>query len=125
MTLNFKRLLIEAGIAIVIMCAMFFAADRRLALGLAAGFVIGALNIAAITFTVKGLITPDAKADRAMITVAVYFIKMLVIGATIALVIIFRKYFSIKGFLTGFTLTLALLFVEYCLAALKTKTERT
>ncbi len=120
--MNFKRLLFLALTALGIIGAAFFLIDKRLFAGMAAGFVTGALNISAIIFTVRGTITPDSKKGAALISVLVYVIKLVVIGAIIALVIIFRKDYSIKGFLMGFTLTLLLLMTEYIITVL-TKTQ--
>jgi hypothetical protein len=83
---------------------------RELVSGLLAGLVVGAVNFAAIVFTVKSVVKAgEAPAGAVLATVLVYFLKVILIGSAVAALVIFRKYYSIKGFLIGFTLTLVLI----------------
>ena len=123
--MDFKRLSIAAAvIAAALSCVMFF--DLRLGAGLLAGFLTGAVNLAAIAVTVKALLrggsdAASAPAGTAVAAVLVYFVKIALIGAVIAALVIYRKFYSIKGFLIGFTLTLLLILAEGAITALKEK----
>jgi Na+/melibiose symporter-like transporter len=111
--INIKRIFVLFFILFVVICCLLFVMKREIVFGLNAGLAIGALNLAAITFTVKSLIKPgSSSAGAALLTVLVYLLKIAVIGCAIAAVIIYRQYFSIKGFLIGFTLTLVLIAAE-------------
>jgi len=118
--INIKRIFVLFLAAFVVICCLFFIIKREIVSGLLAGLAIGAVNLAAIVFTVKSIIKPDApSAGAAVITVLIYLLKVILIGCAIAAFIIFRKYYSIKGFLIGFTLTLVLILIEVLISKLK------
>jgi hypothetical protein len=97
----------------VIICCLIFVTKREIVLGLVSGLALGAVNFAAIVFTVKSVVRPDAvPAGAALLTVLVYLFKLALIGCSIAALIIFRKHYSIAGFLIGFTLTLVLIMAD-------------
>jgi hypothetical protein len=97
----------------VVICCLLFVIKRETVAGLLLGIAVGALNLAAITLTVKSLVKQGSQStSAALLTVLVYFLKLAIIGCAVAAVVIFRKYFSVKGFLIGFTLTLVLLALD-------------
>jgi hypothetical protein len=103
---------------------MFFVMKREIVSGLLAGLSIGAINLAAIVFTVKSIVKPDAPSTSAAVwAILIYLFKVILIGCVIAALIIFRKYYSIKGFLFGFTLTLVLISLEVLISKLKMETK--
>ncbi len=115
--INIKRIFVLFFFVFVVICCLLFVMKREMVLGLMSGLMIGALNLAAITFTVKSLVKQGSNsAAAAFLTVLIYLLKIAVIGCAIAAVVIFRKYFSIKGFLIGFTLTLVIIVVEALVA---------
>lgn len=94
----------------MLICCLLFVLKREMVSGLMAGLAVGAANFAAIVFTVKSVVKAGAVPAGAVIsTVFVYLLKAVLIGSAVAALIIFRKYYSIKGFLIGFTLTLVLI----------------
>lgn len=111
--INIKRIFLTYMVSFVVICCLLFIVKRELVFGMIAGIAVGAINLAAITLTVKSLVKQGSQSTlAALLTVLVYLLKIAVIGCAIAAVIIFRKYISIKGFLIGFTLTLVLLALD-------------
>jgi hypothetical protein len=111
--INLKRIFLTYLVVGVVLCFLFFVIKRELVSGMLAGLAIGAMNLAAIAFTVKSLVKQGSQStSAALLTVLVYLMKVVIIGCAIGALIIFRKYFSIKGFLIGFTLTLVLLALD-------------
>ncbi len=101
----------------MVLCCLFFFVKHNFIFGLVAGFGTGVLNFGAIVFSVKSIIKPGAaSASAALASVVVYLAKTALIGGLIAVLVIYRKNYSIKGFLVGFTLTLVLLAAEAMLA---------
>jgi hypothetical protein len=120
--INTKRIFLTYMVVFVVICFLFFVMKRELVSGMLAGLAIGAVNLAAIVFTVKSLVKPGSQSTgAALLTVLIYLLKLVVIGCAIAALIIFRKYFSIKGFLIGFTLTLVLLAADALVVKMITK----
>jgi hypothetical protein len=116
--INIRRIFVLFFIVFVVICCLLFVMKREMVLGLISGLMIGALNFAAITFTVKSLVKQGSNsAAAAFLTVLIYILKIGIIGCAIAAVVIFGKYFSIKGFLIGFTLTLLIIGVEAVIAS--------
>lgn len=112
--LNYKRLVIMAGIVLAFLVVLYFIIKKEFALGMIAGFLMGAVSFSSIVFTVKSILrNPDENhTGRALLVVLVYFLKIFVIGALLALIIIFRKHFNLMGFLGGFTISLLILLAE-------------
>ena len=101
----------------VVICFLIFVIKREIVAGLLVGIAIGTLNLAAVTLTVRSFVKQGSQnAMTVFLTVFVYFLKMAVVACAIAAVVIFRKYFSIAGFLIGFTLTLVILAVHAMVA---------
>lgn len=122
--INIKRIFVLFFIVFVVICCLLFVMKREIVFGLIAGLAIGALNLAAITFTVKSLVKQGSGSTAAaLLTVLIYLLKIAVIGCAIAAVIVFRKYFSIKGFLIGFTLTLVLIAAEAMVSKMTTEAK--
>ncbi|MCE5299299.1 MAG: ATP synthase subunit I [Spirochaetia bacterium] len=122
--MNIKRIFIAFGATFLVICCLFMVLKKSLVAGMLAGLAIGVLNFAAIVFTVKTLIRPEAGKTSTMATLAIYLGKLAAIGMTVAILIKYMKYFSIKGFLIGFTLTLLVILVEAGMSSLK-KQEKT
>ncbi len=118
--INIKRIFILFFACFVITCCLFAVIRREIVSGLLAGLALGTINFAAIVFTVKSVVKPDTPSTGAVImTVLIYFLKVMLIGCALAGLIIFRKYYSIKGFLIGFTLTLVLIAADALISRVK------
>ena len=108
--INLKRIFLTYLVVFVVICCLIFVIKREIVAGLLVGIAIGSLNLAAVTLTVRSFVKQGSQsAMTVFLTVFVYFLKMAVAACAIAAVVIFRKYFSIAGFLIGFTLTLVIL----------------
>jgi hypothetical protein len=122
--INLKRIFLTYLVVFVVLCCLIFVIKRELAAGLIIGVIIGAMNLAAVTLTVKSFVKQGSQnAAAAFFTVLVYFVKMAFAAGAVAAVVIFRKYFSIMGFLIGFTLTLVILAVEAFFAKMTKETK--
>jgi hypothetical protein len=122
--INIKRIFLTYIAVFVVICFLFFVMKREIVSGMLAGLATGAINLAAIAFTVKSLVKPGSQSTgAALLTVLVYLLKLAVIGCAIAALIIFRKYFSIMGFLIGFTLTLVLLALDALVVKMTTEAK--
>ena len=115
--INLKRIFLTYLMVFVVICFLIFVIKREIVAGLLVGIAIGTLNLAAVTLTVRSFVKQGSQnAMTVFLTVFVYFLKMAVVACAIAAVVIFRKYFSIAGFLIGFTLTLVILAVHAMVA---------
>jgi hypothetical protein len=115
--INLKRIFLTYLMVFVVICFLIFVIKREIVAGLLVGIAIGTVNLAAVTLTVKSFVKQGSQnAMTVFLTLFVYFLKMALAACAIAAVVIFRKHFSIMGFLAGFTLTLVILAV-YAMAA--------
>ena len=122
--INLKRIFLTYLIVSVVICFLLFVIKKELVAGFICGIAIGAINLAAISFTVRSIVKQGSQsALAALSTVLVYFVKLAVIGCAIAAVVIFRKYISIKGFLIGFTLTLVILAADALVVKMTKETK--
>lgn len=122
--INLKRIFLTYLVVGVVLCSLLFVMKREIVFGLLIGIAVGAINLAAITLTVKSLVKQGSQSTAAaLITVLFYFVKLFIVGCAVAAVVIFRKYFSIKGFLIGFTLTLVLLAVDALVIKMTTEAK--
>ena len=111
-------------ILFVVICCLLFVIKRELAAGMLAGIAVGTLNLAAIVITVKSLVKQGSQSTAAaLFTVLLYFAKLAAIGCAVAAVVMMKKFFSIKGFLIGFTLTLVLLALEALMVKMTKETK--
>ena len=106
---NEKVLLISALAALVI-CGGLYMVNARLSLGLFAGYMTGIVNFFLIASQVKKVVGgPGSTASKVTAGAFFYFLRLLGAAAVIAVVVKNVKYFSLAGFLTGFTLCLAVM----------------
>ena len=103
-----KAAILISGAAALLICGALYFADKRLSLGMLAGYLTGIMNYLLIELQVKRIL--GAAGNTAVKVTAggfFYLVRLLIAAAVIAAVIMNRKYFSIAGFLAGFTLCVA------------------
>ncbi|MGD0566582.1 MAG: ATP synthase subunit I [Candidatus Goldiibacteriota bacterium] len=109
-----KAAILASGAAAFLICGGIYFADKRLSLGMFAGYLTGVLNYLLIESQVKKIL--GAAGNTAVKVTAggfFYILRLLVAAAVIAAVLINRRYFSIAGFLAGFTLCVAAVFTAH------------
>jgi hypothetical protein len=103
-----RKFLLISGAAALLVCGAVFLADRRLSLGLLAGYFTGLVDFFLISFQVKRIIgAAGATPSKIVLGSFFYLLRLLGAAAIIAAVVINSKYFSIAGFLAGFTVCVA------------------
>jgi len=112
--LNYGRMAIMAAAVLAAVSGLFFILKIEIASGIMAGYLTGIISFTALVFTVKILLKdPKNNSVRtAVAAVLVYLTKIAVIGGVLILLIVYRKYFDLRGFLAGFTISLLILLAE-------------
>jgi len=121
--INYKRIILIFLAVLVVLGSSYLYLENALANGLTAGFLTGVINFYVITFTVKWLLSDKegAPAGKAALSVLVFLGKIILFSALIAGLVIYRKYYSIFGFLGGFTASMAVIGIENLIAGRDTK----
>jgi hypothetical protein len=108
-----KALLISLA-AVVVICAVGYTVLPRLAAGFIAGYAAGILNYYLISSQVKKNVTPAGNvAAKVTSGIFFYFLRLFTAALIIAAVLKASKYYSIGGFLAGFTLCVAMIFAAH------------
>jgi hypothetical protein len=112
--LNYKRLAIIAAVVFAALAGLFFIIKIGFAAGIMAGFLTGVISFTMLVLTVKSLLKEPNKNSlgTALLAVLIYLLKIAVIGAILAVIIVYRKHFDLRGFLIGFTISLLILLAE-------------
>jgi hypothetical protein len=112
---NDKALLISGAIAAGV-CGGLHMMNPRLALGMLAGYMTGLLNFFLIASQVKKMLAGGGS-TASKVTAGSFFYLLRLAGAAaiIAAVVINARYFSIAGFLAGFTLCLAVIIAVHAI----------
>jgi hypothetical protein len=109
-----KAVLLISGAAAAVICGAVYIADKRLSLGIFAGFFTGLVNYFLIASQVKKTLSGDGNtASKVASGIFFYFLRLLGAAAIIAAVVINVKYFSIAGFLAGFTVCVAVIITAH------------
>jgi hypothetical protein len=113
-------LLISGAIAMVLGAGLYFM-DARLSLGALAGYMTGLINFFLIASQVKKMLGREGS-TAAKVTMGSFFYLLRLLGAAavITAVVINAKYFSIAGFLAGFTLCIGVIIAVHSVYASKT-----
>ena len=103
-----------SGAAVALMCGAAYFADKRLSLGIFAGYYTGLVNYFLIESQVKKTLSGTGNtASKVASGIFFYFLRLLGAAAIIAAVVINAKNFSIAGFLAGFTVCLAVIITAH------------
>jgi hypothetical protein len=109
-----KAVLLLSGAAAAIICGAVYMADKRLSLGVFAGYYAGLVNYFLIESQVKKTLSGAGNtASKVTAGIFFYFLRLLGAAAVIAAVVINAKYFSIAGFLAGFTACVAMIITAH------------
>lgn len=99
-----KTLVLSGVIAIVLGVVVFFI-DHKLGRGIIAGYLVGLLNYFLIAQSVKKILSSGgASSGKVMVAVFFYFARLILAAFIIAAVVMAANYYSIVGFIAGFTL---------------------
>ncbi|MEI7542628.1 MAG: ATP synthase subunit I [bacterium] len=99
-----KTLVLSGVIAIVLGVVVFFI-DNKLGRGIIAGYLTGLLNYFLIAQSVKRILsTGGAASGKVMAAVFFYFARLILAAFIIAAVVMAANYYSVPGFIVGFTL---------------------
>jgi hypothetical protein len=111
--MSIKRLLLFFGAALLAAGSLYFFTDSRTANGALAGVAIGGFNLAAITVTVKKIVTGRVAAPKAAAKgVSIFFAKIGLLAIMTAVVVVKKETFGIAGFISGFTLSVIIVLIE-------------
>jgi|GEM_PF-1519028 hypothetical protein len=114
-----KVLLISGAVAALIAAAIYLI-KARIAAGFAAGYATGLVNYFLIVSQVKKLIGPPGNTTGKVMTgLFLYFLRLLGAAAVIFFVAVNAKYFSIAGFLAGFTVCVTVIIVAHKIYGIK------
>ncbi|MFP4466391.1 MAG: hypothetical protein ACLFP1_05010 [Candidatus Goldiibacteriota bacterium] len=114
------------GALFFMQAVLFFFIERKFVNGMLTGYTLGIINYFIIVFTVKKLILGSSegmKTGARVLAGIVYIIKIIVFVLMLYMLIKFKEYYSLSGFLTGFTVSLAGIIIE-CTVINKIKTIR-
>ena len=116
--INYKRLLIVFTVLLVLISSSYLFLSRDMANGLLAGFLLGVLNFYLIVFTVKRFLVRggEKSAGKAILSVFIYFMKLVLLALVVGTLIVLRKYFNLYGIIIGFTVCLSAVGIEGLIA---------
>ena len=116
-----SSVLLISGIIVLAICAGLYFVDARISLGGLAGYMTGLANFFLIASQVaKMLGTQGTVASKVTMGSFLYLLRLLGAAAIITAVVLNAKYFSIIGFLAGFTLCVAVIIAAHVKYGLKT-----
>lgn len=112
-------LVISGIIALAACCGIYFI-NSRIALGCLAGYMTGLINFFLIASQVKKMLGREGSvASKVTIGSFFYLLRLLGAAALITVVVINARYFSIVGFLAGFTLCVAVMIAVHAKYGIK------
>jgi hypothetical protein len=115
-----KLVLLISGAATAVLCIGGYFFNARVSLGCLAGYMTGLINFFLIASQVKKMLgTNGSTAAKVTMGSFFYMLRLLGAAAVIAAVVINARYFSIVGFLAGFTLCVAVIIGTHAKYGLK------
>jgi hypothetical protein len=112
--------LVISGVIALAICSGIYFINPRIALGCFAGYMTGIINFFLIASQVKKMLGREGSvASKVTIGSFFYLLRLLGAAAVIMVVVINARYFSIIGFLAGFTVCVAVMIAVHAKYGLK------